>query len=174
MSRPSKYSPETSSRFLNLVEEGYPIKIACNKVGITDMTLSRWKKRHPDFVEALSKATDKQWMSIDALHKSGVRVYRRNTNKIPRQSKTLARSGLVVPQSDSRADSTPRLYKGLRIRSGGISEDKPFTPCVNPRTGMVEYLKRQNGVNVKHVCSIDAFRRGNPGWYQKLTINNMR
>lgn len=174
MSRPSKYNPETSSRFLSLVEEGYPIKIACNKVGITDMTLSRWKKRYPEFVEALRKATDRQWVSIDDLHRVGIRVYRRNPNKMPHQDETFARSGLVTPQSNSCASDIPKLYRGLKVRSGGVSEDEPFTPCVNPENGMVEYLKKQNGANIKHVCTVDAFRRGNPGWYRRLASDNLR
>lgn len=174
MSRPSKYNTETTLYFLNLVEAGYPIKVACEKVGITDMTLSRWKKRYPEFVEALRKATDKQWINIDNLHRAGIRVYRRNAHKIPRQSRTTPRSGLSASQSDSCAGDNPKLYKGLKVRSGSISEEEPFTPCVNPKNGMVEYFQRQNGVNVKHVCTVDAFRRGNPGRYQKLVSSNLR
>lgn len=173
MSRPSKYNPETSSRFLSLVEEGYPIKIACEKVEITYMTLSRWKKQHPEFAEELHRAMDRQWINIDNLHGAGVRVYRRNTGERLCQDKTALRSGLKALQSDSCAEDNPKLYQGLKIRSGSISEEEPFTPCINPDTGMVEYFKRQGGVNVKHVCRIDAFRRSNPGWYRKLTINNM-
>ncbi len=92
MSRPSKYSPETTEKFLSLVEEGYPIKIACKKIGITNMTLTRWKNRYPDFAEKLVKATSKQWMNIDNLHKAGIRVYKRKTINYRLPPKSLSKA----------------------------------------------------------------------------------
>lgn len=40
------------------------------------------------------------------------------------------------------------MYEGLPVRFGGIAEDKPYLPCVNPSNGRVKYLKRENGRNV--------------------------
>ena len=173
MSRPSKYNPETTEKFLNLVEEGYTIKIACKKIGITNMTLTRWKNRYPDFTEKLEKATSKQWMNIDNLHKAGIRVYKRKTNKQPSSAQKPFKSGLNTSQSQSSSEDTPQLIEGLVVRSGSIVDDRPYTPCINPNNGMVEYLKRQNGTEIKHFCTIEAFRKGNPGWYQRLVAENL-
>lgn len=148
------------------------MKNACKQVEITDMTLSRWKKRYPDFVESLNKATSRQWMNIESLHRSGVRVYKRSTNKLPSTAKKPLKSGLNASQSHSSVDNKPQFCEGLKVRFGNIAEDEPYTPCVNPHNGMVEYLKCQNGRTVEFFCTIDAFRRGNPGWYQRLVAEN--
>ena len=172
MSRPTKYNQETTSEFLKLVEEGYTVKLACKKTGITDMTLSRWKKRYPDFLEALNKATSKQWANIDNLHRSGIRVYKRKADKLSSSAEKPLESGLNASQSHSSTVDKPQLCEGLRVRHGSIVDDEPYTPCVNPKNGMVEYLKRQNGRDMEFFCTIDAFRRGNPAWYQRLVAEN--
>ncbi|MBQ6486165.1 transposase [Candidatus Saccharibacteria bacterium] len=109
MSRPTKYNQETTSEFLKLVEEGYTVKLACKKTGITDMTLSRWKKRYPDFLDALNKATSKQWINIDNLHRSGIRVYKRKTNKLPSFAEKPLESGLNASQNYSIVIGSSRV-----------------------------------------------------------------
>ena len=172
MSRPTKYNRETTSEFLKLVEEGYTVKLACKKTGITDMTLSRWKRRYPEFLEALNKATSNQWVNIDNLHRSGIRVYKRKTDKLPSLVEKPLKSGLNASQSHSCVVNKPQLYEGLKVRFGSIADDEPYTPCVNPKNGMVEYLKRQDGRDMEYFCTIDAFKKGNPAWYQKLVAEN--
>lgn len=60
------------------------------------------------------------------------------------------------------------LYEGLPVRLGNITEDKPYLPCVNPSSGRVEYLKRENGHSVQHICDIEVFKRSFPGWYRRI------
>lgn len=60
------------------------------------------------------------------------------------------------------------ICEGLPVRFGSITEDEPYLPCVNPMNGRVEYLKRENGRNVQHICDIEVFKRSFPGWYRKI------
>ena len=73
----------------------------------------------------------------------------------------FTRENLKHPQSKEKAlrrqingfggqnqQSEVVMYEGLPVRFGGIAEDKPYLPCVNPSNGRVKYLKRENGRNV--------------------------
>ena len=60
------------------------------------------------------------------------------------------------------------MYEGFPARFGSITEDKPYLPCVNPMNGRVEYLKRENGRNVQHICDIEVFKRSFPGWHRRI------
>ena len=80
--RASKYNPTTRAKLLMYIRDGRTVKDACSFVSISDMTLTRWRRQHPDFDEEYLKAVESQWQSLDATKKSGARTYRRNSTKL--------------------------------------------------------------------------------------------
>ena len=89
--RASKYNPTTRAKLLMYISDGRTVKDACFFVGISDMTLARWRKRYPDFDEEYLKAVESQWQSIDAIKKSGARTYRRNSVKLRQKAEKQAK-----------------------------------------------------------------------------------
>lgn len=49
MSKPIKYTPDTTKKLLDAIRSGFTVKAACAMVGVTDITISRWRRRYPDF-----------------------------------------------------------------------------------------------------------------------------
>ncbi|MBQ8984267.1 helix-turn-helix domain-containing protein [Candidatus Saccharibacteria bacterium] len=171
--RASKYNPTTRAKLLMYIRDGRTVKDTCFLVGITDMTLSRWRKRYPDFDADYLKSVESQWQNLDATRGSGVRTYRRNTTKLRQEAEKQAKiQKMTEKEQEVVKNGKPLVYEGLRIRYSSITEDEPLTPCINPSNGFVEYLKRQGGRYVQFSCSLDAFKRGNPAWYRKLVREN--
>ena len=171
--RVSKYSPATRAKVLTYIRDGRTVKDVCSLVGISDMTLTRWRRRYPEFDAQYINAVKGQRLDIETLRKSGVRTYRRNAEKL--QQSALKRS--KIEKLDSKQQKVIKegkllVYEGLRIRYGSIADDEPLTPCINPSNGFVEYLKRQGGRYVQFSCSLDAFRRSHPAWYRELAEQN--
>lgn len=155
------------------ISQGRTVKDTCSLVGISDMTLARWRRKHPDFDEEYLKAVESQWQSLDATKKSGARTYRRNTTKLRQKTEKQAKvQKMTEKEQEVVKNGKPLVYEGLRIRYGSIADDEPLTPCINPSNDFVEYLKRQNGRFVQFSCSLDAFRRSHPAWYRELAEQN--
>lgn len=74
------------------IRDGRTVKDACSLVGITDMTLSRWRKRYPDFDANYLKAIESQWQSLDAIRGSGVRTYKRSIAKLRQKAENKRKS----------------------------------------------------------------------------------
>lgn len=170
MSKPSKYTLDTTKKLLDAIRDGFTVKAACAMAGVTDMTLSRWRRRHPDFDAAFKKATEEQtWYARKALKKAKIRTYERKTHKYPQKDQKALTGQIRGPDGHITNESEDtKFYEGLPVRFGSIAEDKPYTPCVNPSNGRVEYIKRENGYNVQHTCDISVFKRSFPGWYRKI------
>lgn len=132
------------------------------------MTVTRWRRRHSDFDAEFKKATEEQtWYGRKAIRRAGFRTYERKPDKHP-QSKEKALRGQIGGSEGQYKQGEMLLYEGLPMRFGSIVEDKPYLPCVNPSNSRVEYLKRENGRNVQHICDIEVFKRSFPGWYRKI------
>lgn len=171
--RASKYNPTTRAKLLMYISDGRTVKDVCSLVGISDMTLTRWRRKHPDFNEEYLKAVESQWQSLDATRKSGARTYRRNSTKLRQKAeKQIKVQKMTKKEQEVVKSGKPLVYEGLRIRYGSIADDEPLTPCINPSNGFVEYLKRQGGRYVQSSCSLDAFRRSHPAWYRELVAKN--
>lgn len=171
--RRTKFNDEIRGKVLMYTAGGRTVRDICKLLDITDMTILRWRRRYPDFDEQYLSAVRTQYQGVEALRKSGVRIYRRNAEKL--QEKALKRSKiekLDEEQQEVVKNGKPLVYEGLRIRYGNIADDEPFTPCINPSNRLVEYLKKQGGNYVQFTCSLDAFRRSNPAWYRELTEQN--
>lgn len=169
----AKYNPATRAKLLMHISSGRTVKDACLAVGISDMTLTRWRRQHPDFDEEYLKAVESQWQSLEATKKSGARTYRRNSTKLRQKSEKQAIIQKMTEKEQEIAKSgKPLVYEGLRIRYSSIADDEPLMPCINPSNGFVEYLKQQGGRYIQFSCSLDAFRRGHPAWYRELAAKN--
>lgn len=168
MSKPTKYTPDTTKKLLDAIRGGFTVKAACAMCGVTDMTLSRWRKQHSDFDAAFKKATEEQtWYDRKAVRRAGFRTYERKPDKCPQNSEKALR-GRINGSENQNKQGEIELYGGLPVRFGSIVEDKPYLPCVNPMNGRVEYLKREHGRNVQHICDIEVFKRSFPGWYRRI------
>lgn len=169
MSKPTKFTPDTTKKLLDAIRGGFTVKMACAMAGVTDMTLSRWRRQHSDFDVAFKEATEEQtWYARKALKKAGFRVYERKPDKHHPQNQEKALTGQINGSKGQNKQGEITMYEGLPVRFGGIAEDKPYLPCVNPMNGRVEYLKREHGHNVQHICDIEVFKRRFPGWYRKI------
>ncbi len=171
--RKSKYNPTTRAKLLTYIRDGRTVKDACSLVGISDMTLTRWRRRFSDFDTDYLKAVENQWQSLDATKESGARTYKRNTTKLRQKAEKQAKVQKMTKKEQEVVKSgKPLVYEGLRIRYGNIADDEPLTPCINHSNGFVEYLKRQSGRYVQFSCSLDAFKRSHPAWYRELVEQN--
>ena len=54
--RPSKFTPETRARLIELVAKGVPYKHACRAVRITFQSFSTYREQHHDFAEEIESA----------------------------------------------------------------------------------------------------------------------
>lgn len=168
MSKPTKYTPDTTRKLLDAIRGGFTVKAACVMAGVTDMTLSRWRRQHSDFDAEFKKATEEQtWYSRKAIRRAGFRTYERKPDKHPQNQEKASRRQINGSGGQNQQGEIT-MYEGLPVRLGSIAEDKPYLPCVNPTNGRVEYLKRENGRNVQHICDIEVFKRSFPGWYRKI------
>ena len=168
MGKPTKYTPDTTRKLLDAIRSGFTVKMACAMAGVTDMTLSRWRRQHSDFDFAFKKATGEQtWYSREAIKRAGFRTYERKPDKHPRNQEQALRRQINGSRGQNQQDKMV-MYEGLPVRFGSIAEDKPYLPCVNPSNGRGEYLKRENSRNVQHICDIEVFKRSFPGWYRKI------
>lgn len=132
------------------------------------MTLSRWRRQHSDFDFAFKKATGEQtWYGRKAVRRAGFRTYERKPDKHPQSQEKALRRQINGSESKNQQGEIV-ICEGLPVRFGSITEDEPYLPCVNPMNGRVEYLKRENGRNVQHICDIEVFKRSFPGWYRKI------
>lgn len=169
----TKYNPATRAKLLTYIRDGRTVKDTCSLVGISDMTLTRWRRRFSDFDADYLKAVESQWQNLDATKASGVRTYKRNAIKLRQKAEKQAKIQKMTEREQKLAKGgKPLTYEGLRIRYGEITDDEPLTPCINPGNGFVEYLKRQGNSYVHFSCSLDAFRKGNPAWYRRLVGEN--
>lgn len=84
MSKPTKYTPDATKLLFDAIRGGFTVKMACAMSGVTDMTLSRWRRRHLDFDAEFKKATEEQtWYVRKGIMRAGFRVYERKPDKTP-------------------------------------------------------------------------------------------
>ena len=86
-----KYNPTTRAKLLMYIRDGRTVKDVCTLVGISDMTLTRWRRQHPDFDEEYLKAVESQWQNLDATRNNGARTYRRNYTKLRQEAEKQAK-----------------------------------------------------------------------------------
>ena len=56
MGRPSKYNEANAKKITDAVRVGATYKLACSYAGISDETFANWRKRYPEFEQALVEA----------------------------------------------------------------------------------------------------------------------
>lgn len=151
MARPSKYNEETVGRFLELVSNGCTIKDAAYSVGVSDMTINRWRAKHSDFNLAMMAATREGWDYAASMKAEGYRTYRRSKEyyKHPVEPEKAHTEALAAPQAKVLPYHKGRTIAGLPVRPR-IS-DSSLEPFINPDTWQVEW-RTMDGV--LHTCPI--------------------
>jgi hypothetical protein len=115
--RPTKYEPETIDRLLAALADGLTQKQACIAGGISESTLSGWRKRHPELearlaqpreaarqkgLKASQSAGDKDWRAWEAWLKYAYAAdYRRDTSVKVNASATV-QQGVVISEEKRR------------------------------------------------------------------------
>lgn len=56
MARPTKYTPETAKKITDAIRVGATFHLACAYAGISEETFSQWRKKFPEFSEAVKEA----------------------------------------------------------------------------------------------------------------------
>lgn len=67
MARPTKYTPETAKKICDAVRVGSTFALACAYAGISEETFSQWRKKYPEFSEAVKTAEGQaaiKWLAI--------------------------------------------------------------------------------------------------------------
>ena len=54
--RPTKYTQEIVAAIIRAIELGSTYELACNGVGISHETFCEWRRRYPEFLEAVKEA----------------------------------------------------------------------------------------------------------------------
>ncbi|MBQ8985102.1 helix-turn-helix domain-containing protein [Candidatus Saccharibacteria bacterium] len=171
--RATKYTDGTRAKLLKHIRDGRTVKDACSLVGISDMTLSRWRRRFSDFDAEYLEAVRLQELSVNNLKKSGVRTYRRSATKLQQEAEKQAEKQKIRQEvEEAKQNDKPLVYDGLRLRYGTIADDHPMEPCINASNGAVEYLKPQGGHLVQFSLSLDVFKRKYPALHRELTARN--
>ena len=95
MGKPTKYTLDTTRKLLDAIRGGFTVKTACAMAGVTDMTLSRWRRQHSDFDAEFKKATKEQtWYSRKVIKKVGFRTYGRKPDKPPQDSANSSKGSI--------------------------------------------------------------------------------
>jgi hypothetical protein len=56
LGRPTKFTPETRQRLIELVARGLPFNHACHAAGVSFQSFSTYRSEHPDFREEIEQA----------------------------------------------------------------------------------------------------------------------
>jgi|GEM_PF-1871918 len=56
LGRPTKFTPETRVRLVELVARGLPFSHACHAAGVSFQSFSTYRDQHPDFREEIERA----------------------------------------------------------------------------------------------------------------------
>lgn len=150
MARPSRYSSELARKIVDFISSGLTLKDACKGCNISEDTLSRWRKKHPDFDRRIAECSDLQWNNAKSLAKYGYRPYRR----IQRPLRAKYHND-IMPHVIAGIKKEP-TFAGLPIRERAPIRIKETPPYFNKTTGQIERID-SNGIF--RACSLAAFRR---------------
>jgi hypothetical protein len=133
--RPTKYEPETVDRLLAALADGLTQKQACAASGISESTLSGWRKCHPELeprlaqareaarqkgLKALQSAGDKDWRAWEAWLKYAYAAdYRRDTSVNVNASATV-QQGVVISE-EKRRELQEKLRR-LQDQTGALPD----------------------------------------------------
>lgn len=74
--RPSKRTPEREAKILEALRAGNTIRAACAYAGINQDTFTAWKKRYPDFSDAVQKAeADAEVRNVAIIQKAAATTW---------------------------------------------------------------------------------------------------
>src|SRR5262245_35566329 len=101
--RPTNYSPEYCQRVVDLGSQGYSLAMIIADIGAGSReTIDNWKKRHPEFLDAMTRARDLAlaWWERKGLENTGNRDFNSNLYRII----MMARFGRGIPRAAGDRD----------------------------------------------------------------------
>ena len=137
MARPRKISEATEEHILELVQLGHCLKDVAAEVGVSDITIKRYRDCNPEFNKRFLECTQIGWENLP-------NYYEKPHTEPP-----------VASQGQIRTIDRPETWMGLPIRPRptDYSVDTPY--YLNPTTAEVEIIK--NGI--LRVCPMDLWER---------------
>lgn len=162
MARPSKFNEDSVGRFLELVASGCTVRDAARDIGVSEMTINRWRKANENFREAVLVAMREGWDYTADLKASGFRTYRNSKkayerldlSSLPEKAHTRAPE---VSQMQVSAYHQQEFVAGLPVKPRPHTLDYDVPPFVNPDTWMVERIEK----GVLRVCPIWVWEKKN-------------
>jgi len=158
MARKSKYNPQLAEKIVQFIRLGYTLKDTSLEVRISDETIRRWRNNHPDFNDAIVKASNSQWeYSRRELKRqnSGLRIYRRQKESTSKYYSLSNEKPVLEPLMPSQ-----RQYVcGLPIRPCAPDKWEATPMYYNQSSGMVEWIDRYplTGRLTFHRCPLNIY-----------------
>ena len=157
MARPSKFNEDSVGRFLELITSGCTVRDAARDIGVTEMTIYRWRKSHKEFDTAVLAAMREGWDYVAERKAEGYSTYRKDkeayTLPIP-----IEKAHTAVPVASRRQNSTyhqQEYIMGLPVKPRPHTYDYDVPPFVNPDTWQVEQIIK----GVLQVCPLWVWER---------------
>lgn len=116
MGAPSKYTPELADKIVGMIEEGWSERKIAKQLGISAMSISRWKDEHPDFCERSARARK---IAADKANDEREEI----AEWLLEESKKRAQSGMSFPKGVVDA---ARAVMQEKARSAAIRDDSRY------------------------------------------------
>lgn len=107
--RASKYNHTTRAKLLMYISDGRTVKDVCSLVGISDMTLTHWRRQHPDFDEEYLKSVESQWRSL--CKKDWSKDLQAKCHKTPSKGRETGQS----PKNDEKRTGSSKERKATSL-----------------------------------------------------------
>ena len=91
------------------ISDGRTVKDVCSLVGISDMTLTHWRRQHPDFDEEYLKSVESQWRSL--CKKDWSKDLQAKCHKTPSKSRETGQS----PKNDEKRTGSSKERKATSL-----------------------------------------------------------
>ena len=147
MSRPSKFSKEIEDKFVNFISDGFSIRLACKGCDVSEDSVSRWRKKYPNFNKKIVEASDCSWKDSKSLAKYGKTPYKRFQRAYTPILSSHHHSSITTKLS------FPKVFN-LPIRKEYPPDMRKTDPYFNQSTRKVEWIDT-NGVF--HVCPVEKY-----------------
>ena len=140
---------------MELVQLGHCLKDVAAEVGVSDITIKRYRDCNPEFNKRFLECTQIGWENLARLKRCGIRTYKRKAIISPNYYEKPHTEPPVASQGQIRTIDRPETWMGLPIRPRptDYSVDTPY--YLNPTTAEVEIIK--NGI--LRVCPMDLWER---------------
>ena len=160
MARPSKFNPQIAEKLIGFLLDGLSIKDACFGVGIGESSFARYRRRHPEFEQAVQDAlASKQWGNAEAVKKyhsqkrfSEKKAQRHINTRL--ETRDALKTALWASKGQFEKRKRPQTYMELPIRYEPLETyELDIKPYYNPNNQSVEWVEK----GVLHRCYIEKW-----------------